>query len=433
MLRIQRDRYLAQLADKRDNGRVKVITGIRRCGKSYLLFELYRDYLHSVGVDDSCIVRLALDSLENAKYRNPLLLDEHIRAMVSDTGKRYYVMLDEIQFVRSIKNPWLDDEGERIGFTDVLLGLMRLNNVDLYVTGSNSKMLSSDIVTEFRDRGDQIRLYPLTFSEFRSAYDGDWEDAWREYRTYGGLPRILELTTHGQKAAYLEDLLENTYQRDVLERNDIRNGGDVLGDLLSIVASSVGSLTNPSRLSNTFASVKHRSISPETVDAYLGFFRNAFLVDKAQRYDVRGKRYIESTMKYYFTDVGLRNARLGFRQQDENHVMENVVFNELKARGYSVDVGTVEQRRRDADGKEVRAQLEVDFVATAGGRTTYVQVAQGIDDEGKREQEINSLLRVRDSFKKVVIVRDHIVPWYDEHGIQYMGMRDFLMDERSLE
>lgn len=431
MIEIPRDRYLEQLIARKDNGLVKVITGIRRCGKSFLLFKLYDAYLRSIGVSDGQIVRIALDGIENARLRNPLLLDEHIRKIAGETDKRLYVFLDEIQNVSSIDNPWV--EGEKIGFVDVLLGLMKLDNIDLYVTGSNSRMLSNDIVTQFRDRGDVVRLRPLTFSEFYRAYDGAFDDAWRDFSMYGGLPRVLQLAGHQAKASYLEDLLENTYRRDVVERNIIRNDADVLGDLLSILASSIGSLTNPSRLANTFESVKKRRIDAQTVDAYIGYFADAFLVERAYRFDVRGKRYIETPLKYYFEDVGLRNARLGFRQQDENHIMENVVFNELKARGYSVDVGSIERRARDESGKEVRTRLEVDFVANLAGKIHYVQVAQGIDDAGKREQEIASLLHINDSFQKTVIVRGNIAPWYDEHGIRYMGLKDFLLDEDSLD
>ena len=426
---IKRDRYLQKLVSKKENGLIKVITGIRRCGKSFLLFKLYHDYLNSVGVDDENIIELALDEAINAKYRNPLELDKFIRAKIADKSKKYYVFLDEIQKVADIQNPYLEDKTATIGFVDVLLGLMKISNVDLYVTGSNSKMLSSDILTEFKDRGDEIRVNPLTYSEFYSAFDGEKRYAWREYFTYGGMPNVLNRKTHEEKSKYLKDLFAKTYITDVIEHNRILNDKTVLEDLLNIVSSSVGSLTNPSKLANTFQSVKHVSVSANTISRYLDFFIDAFVMYKAFRYDIKGKKYIDTPLKYYFTDVGLRNARLNFRQQEENHIMENIIFNELMAREYDVDIGVVEYNYQDASGKKLRTQLEVDFVANKGSKRYYVQSALSIDNEDKRKQEINSLLRVADSFKKIVVVKDDIIPWHDDNGILYVGIEQFLLDE----
>ena len=333
----------------------------------------------------------------------------------------------------SIPNPYINDKSARIGFVDVLLGLMKIRNADIYVTGSNSRMLSSDIMTEFRGRGDEIRVSPLTYGEFYSAFEGDKRHAWREYYTYGGMPLILSQKSHEEKSKYLKDLFAKTYVTDVLEHNRIANDQSVLEDLLNVVSSSVGSLTNPTKLSNTFKSVKHTQISSNTISKYLDFFIDAFIMRKAQRYDIKGKRYINSLMKYYFTDVGLRNARLNFRQQEENHIMENVIFNELAAREFDVDVGVVEYNHLDEKGKKVRTQLEVDFVANNGSRRYYIQSAFLIDSEEKRKQEINSLMRVPDSFRKIVVVRDDILPWHDDNGILYVGIEQFLLDERIMD
>lgn len=430
---IKRDRYLQKLIAKKDNGLIKVVTGIRRCGKSFLLFNLYHEYLNSVGIDDVHIIELALDEAMNARYRNPMELDAYIRSKVKDSSQRYYIFIDEIQMTVSIPNPYIDDKSARIGFVDVLLGLMKIRNADIYVTGSNSRMLSSDIMTEFRGRGDEIRVNPLTYGEFYSAFEGDKRHAWREYYTYGGMPLILSQKSHEEKSKYLKDLFAKTYVTDVLEHNRIANDQSVLEDLLNVVSSSVGSLTNPTKLSNTFKSVKHTQISSNTISKYLDFFIDAFIMRKAQRYDIKGKRYINSLMKYYFTDVGLRNARLNFRQQEENHIMENVIFNELAAREFDVDVGVVEYNHLDEKGKKVRTQLEVDFVANNGSRRYYIQSAFLIDSEEKRKQEINSLMRVPDSFRKIVVVRDDILPWHDDNGILYVGIEQFLLDERIMD
>lgn len=429
---IERKQYLDKLIRKRGNGLIKVITGIRRCGKSFLLFKIYYDYLVSKGVSKDNIICLALDETQNIKYRNPLYLDECIRSKITGDGK-YYVFLDEIQKVKSVKNPYLDDVEEKISFVDVLLGLMKMDNVDVYVTGSNSQMLSSDILTEFRGRSDEIRVNPLSYKEFYQAYQGDKTKAWREYVTYGGMPFTLSLQSHEDKSEYLKGLFDKVYLADVLERRKLVNDKDVLAELLDMVSSSVGSLTNPTKLANTFETVKHISVTPKTISRYLDYFVDAFLLRKSQRYDIKGKSYIESPLKYYFVDVGLRNARLNFRQQEETHIMENIIYNELCLRGFSVDVGLVETSVRNADGRSQRAQFEVDFVANKGSQRYYVQSAYAIPNEEKRMQETRVFARIPDSFKKIVVVREDIVPWHDEQGVLYVGVEQFLLDERAME
>ena len=431
-MEIARDYYLKQLTDKKDNGRVKIVTGIRRCGKSYLIFTLFDRYLRENGVGDDQIISLALDELPNAKYRNPIELDKYIRSKITDKNKKYYVLIDEIQFVSEIQNPYVDDPEAKLTFIDVVIGLMRIENADIYVTGSNSKMLSSDILTQFRDRGDEIRVNPLSFSEFCSTYEGDRRNAWNDYYTYGGMPLVLTLKTHAEKSKYLLDLFKNTYIKDVVERHRILNDFSVLEYLLNIVSSSVGSLTNPTKLSNTFESEMQLAISPDTIETYLGYFTDAFLLHEALRYDVKGKKYMKTPLKYYFTDVGLRNARLGFRQQEETHIMENVIFNDLKRRGFNVDVGLVECNYRDKNGKMGRKQLEVDFVLNQGSQRYYIQSALTVADPEKRQQEIESLIKIPDSFRKIVVVKDYMNPWRDDNGILYIGVEQFLLDENSL-
>jgi len=430
---IERERYLNKLISKKENGLIKVITGIRRCGKSYLLFELYHKHLNSAGISDENIIEIALDEAINARYRNPLELDKYVREQIVNKRQNFYVFIDEIQKVSEIQNPYVDDPEAKIGFVDVLLGLMKIKNVDLYVTGSNSRMLSSDILTEFKDRGDEIRVNPLTYSEFYAAFEEEKRHAWREYFTYGGMPLVLSKKTHEEKSKYLKDLFAKTYISDVLEHNSISNEQGVLEDLLNIVSSSVGSLTNPTKLSNTFKSVKQMSVSSYTIGKYLDYFIDAFIMYKAFRYDIKGKKYIETPLKYYFTDVGLRNARLNFRQQEENHIMENIIFNELMAREFDVDVGVVEYNRIDENGKKIRTQLEIDFVANKGSKRYYIQSALSISDEEKRKQETNSLNRVSDSFKKIVVVKDDIIPWHDEQGILYIGIEQFLLEESAVD
>ena len=424
-----RKQYLDQLIRKKDNGRIKVITGLRRSGKSYLLFTLYRQYLLDSGVKENQIVGLALDEIDNAKYRNPFELNKIVKERITDKNKRYYVFIDEIQFVTEVQNPYVDDPNEKLNFIDVVLGLMKIPNADIYVTGSNSKMLSSDILTQFRDRGEEIRINPLSFAEVYENYEGDKRGVWRDYYTYGGMPLVWLTDSHEERSHYLRDLFTRTYIKDVLERHQIKNGVEVLEILLNVLASNIGSLTNPRKLSNTFDTERHIKIAPDTLDTYIGYFMEAFLLQRAERYDVKGRKYIKTPVKYYYSDVGLRNARLGFRQLEETHLMENVLYNDLIRRGYDVDVGVVEQNIRKDDGKNARKQLEVDFVVNRGDERYYIQSALSIDEPDKKEQEIASLLRIPDSFKKIVVVKDYIKPWRDEHGIQYVGIEDFLLDE----
>ena len=431
-MQFARKQYLDQLIRKKDNGRIKIITGLRRSGKSYLLFTLYRQYLLDSGVQEDQIIGLALDEIDNAKYRNPFELNQFIKEQIRNRDKRYYVFIDEIQFVTAVPNPYVDDPNEKLSFIDVVLGLMKIPNADIYVTGSNSKMLSSDILTQFRDRGDEVRVHPLSFAEVYENYQGDKRGAWRDYYTYGGMPLVWMTDSHEERSRYLHNLFTGTYLKDVLERHQIKNQADVLEVLLNVLASSIGSLTNPSKLSNTFASERHIKIAPDTLDTYIGYFVEAFLLQKAERYDVKGRKYIKTPVKYYYSDVGLRNARLGFRQLEETHLMENVLYNDLIRRGFDVDVGVVTQNLRTDDGKNVRKQLEIDFVVNRGDERYYIQSALSIDAPEKQEQEIASLLRVPDSFKKIVVVRDYIKPWTDENGIRYVGIEDFLLDENSI-
>lgn len=428
---IERKRYLDKLIAKKGNGLIKVITGLRRSGKSYLLFEIYHSYLNSVGVDNRHIIELALDDDINIRYRNPLELGQYIRSQIVDE-KMHYVFLDEIQKVATINNPYLEAGEDKISFVDVLLGLMKIKNLDIYITGSNSKMLSSDILTEFRGRGDEIRVNPLSFSEFYAAYKGDKINAWREYYTYGGMPLVLSYSTHEEKSQYLQNLFVNTYLIDVLDRHRVENK-HVIADLLNIVSSCVGSLTNPTKLSKTFKSEKNIEVSSKTLAEYLDYFIDAFLLSKAYRYDIKGKKYMQTPLKYYFTDVGLRNARLNFRQQEENHIMENIIYNELMLRGYNVDVGVVQYNFKDDEGRSKKSFLEVDFVVNRASQRYYIQSALNVDTEEKRLQETNSLNRIDDSFKKIVVVKDNIIPWHDEKGVLYVGVQQFLLDEAVMD
>jgi len=426
---IKRDRYLKQIVAKEKDGMIKIVTGIRRCGKSYLLNVLFRQHLLEEGVEEHDIIMLALDEDVNMRYRNPLELGKHIRELCADRSRYFYVLLDEIQKVDSIQNPYLpDNPKERIGFVDVLLGLKNIPNVDLYVTGSNSKMLSKDILTEFKDRGEEIRVNPLTFDEFMSAYQGDSRMAWTEFMMYGGMPFVLSKKDHADKAAYLTGLFERTYISDVIERNNLKGNKDILEDLLNILASSVGSLTNTTKLENTFSSERGVRISHNTISAYIDTFIDAFIIKKVARYDIKGRKYIGAQQKYFYSDVGLRNARLNFRQQEENHIMENILYNELTARGFSVDVGVIETMIVNAEGKRQRSLLEVDFVCHRGHARYYIQSALTVAEESKRQQETRSLLKINDSFVKIVVVRDNIVRWYDEAGILYVGIEDFLLN-----
>lgn len=425
---IDRPEYLQKIISKKENGMIKVITGIRRSGKSFLLTDIYIPWLIKNGVNPNNIIHLSLEEARNAQYRNPLFLAEYIRNKVSDNDSMHYVFLDEIQKVDTIKNPFVDNKKSKIGFVDVLLEIMKINNVDLYVTGSNSHMLSSDILSDFRGRGDEIKMRPLTYKEFYNAYLGDKRYAWREYFTYGGLPVVAKLKNHEEKSKYLKDLFENTYIKDILERHDVRNEDEVLSTLLNILSSSVGSLTNPTNIANTFLTIEKLKISPNSITKYMEYFIDAYILHKAERFDIKGRKYIGSQSKFYFADVGLRNARLNFRQTEENHIMENIIYNELIVRGFDVDVGIVEYNHKK-DGKSLKSWLEIDFIANNGNNKYYIQSALTISEETKRQQEINSLKRTGDSFKKIVVVKDSFIPWVDENGIYYIGIEDFLLSQ----
>lgn len=413
---IERQYYMNKLIERRNNGLVKVITGIRRCGKSFLLFNLYYNYLLSIGVKDEQIIRVALDDDINEHLHDRKELSKYLRSLINDS-ENLYIFLDEIQFVE--------------GFEKVLNGINQFSNVDVYVTGSNSKFLSTDILTEFRGRGDEIRIYPLSFSEFLSAYKGSKEEAWNEYFTYGGLPLILNRYTDETKSNYLKDILKKTYISDVVERNNLR-GEEELDTLLSILASATGSLTNPSNIAKTFNSKGYKSISNRTISQYIDHLMDAFIIHKVNRYDVKGRKYIGSPFKYYFTDIGLRNAQLNFRQQEENHIMENIIYNELLIRGYNVDVGVVEVIDKE-NTKSIRRRYEIDFVCNQGSKRYYIQSAFEIPSQEKREQEEMSLRRIDDTFKKVIIVKGSIKPWYNDQGILTIGLLDFLMDTSILD
>lgn len=427
---IERKQYLDELIKKKDNGRIKIITGIRRCGKSYLLFELYKNYLLKNSIAENQIIEIALDDIENSGYRDPFKLNEYIKNKITD-NKRCYIFIDEIQFSRSVKNPYIDDEDEKITFVDTLLSLMKRKNLDIYVTGSNSKMLSKDILTQFRDRGDEIHLYPLSFAEMSSCYE-DKDKAWEDYVLFGGMPFVLEMETFEEKSRYLKELFEETYIKDIIDRNQIKNSEEVLEVLLDFVSSAVGSFTNPLKLSNRYASEKKINISNNTISKYLTYFEEAYVLYAAKRYDIKGSKYFSTPLKYYFADIGLRNARLNFRQVEETHIMENIIYNDLLRRGFNVDVGVVEYFP-NVEGKTTRVQLEVDFVINRGNLRYYIQSAFAINSEEKKEQERNSLKRIDDSFKKIIIVRDNIVPRYDEYGIYYVGIRDFLLRDDFFE
>ena len=413
---IKRDLYLNRLIERRENGLIKVITGIRRCGKSYLLFNLYYRYLLASGVDASNIIRIPLDDEDYEELHDSKKLSAYIKERISDDGI-WYVFLDEVQLCN--------------GFEAVLNGLNRRENVDIYVTGSNSKFLSSDVLTEFRGRGDEVRVYPLSFSEYVSAYPGNQHEAWNDYFTYGGLPLILNRKTDELKSKYLIDLCRELYLKDIEDRNNLR-GDNVMSTLLNILASAVGSLTNPTKLANTFAT-NGIPTTDKTISTYIGYLQDAFFISKAERYDIKGKKYIASPFKYYFTDVGLRNAQLNFRQQEENHIMENIIYNELLVRGFNVDVGVVEISERDSNGKAVRKRLEVDFICNQGNKRYYIQSAFAIPDREKMQQEQNSLVHIPDFFKKIIVVKDNIKLWRNEEGIVVMGIMDFLLKSDSLD
>lgn len=413
---IRRDTYLNKLISKKQNGLIKVITGIRRCGKTYLLFNLFRDHLIESGVDSSHIIEMTFDSFANKRYRNPEIFYPYIKEKISDSGL-YFILLDEIQL--------LED------FESILNSLSRLPNTDIYVTGSNAKFLSKDIITEFRGRGDEVHMYPLSFSEFMSVYDGDKRDGWNEYMVYGGIPLVLNQKTHEQKSAFLKSLFNEVYITDILGRNRIRNKEE-LEELLDIVSSAVGSLTNSNKLAQTFKSIKNKTINKSTIKKYLDSLCDSFLIEESRRYDVKGRKYISTPLKYYFSDMGLRNARLNFRQIEETHIMENIIYNELRMRGYDVDVGVVTANEITGDGKKIRKQREIDFVCNMGSKRYYIQSAFALPDRAKIEQEEKPLLLSGDGFKKIIVTKDAPAPLYDEQGILSMSIYDFLLNSDSL-
>lgn len=416
-MEIRRDIYLNKLINRMHNGMIKVVTGIRRSGKSYLLFTIFKDYLLSEGVDEDHIISIELDRLENKKYRDPYMILEQIKTQIIDS-KDYYIFLDEVQLL---------DE-----FEDVLNSLLHIKNVDVYVTGSNSKFLSKDIITEFRGRGDEVHVYPISFREYMTVFNGDKYEGWSSYVRFGGLPLTVTMNSDEQRVEYLIRLFEETYIKDIIERNHIEKKQE-LNDLINVLASGIGSLTNPSKIVATFNSAIQSDISLNTVRSYIEHLEDAFIISEANRYDVKGRKYIGTPLKYYFEDVGLRNARLGFRQVEETHLMENIIYNELRVRGFSVDVGVVMKRNRTEAGVQEKRQLEIDFIANQGSRRYYIQSAFSIPDEEKREQEKASLINVGDSFKKIIIVKDVVKPWHDDDGILTISLYDFLLDEKSLE
>jgi len=416
-MRIARDIYLEKLKRGIGNGMIKVITGMRRCGKSYLLSELFREYLRSIDIDEQHIIEIALDDRTNAALRDPDAMMNYVKSRITDSG-RYFILLDEVQYMAE--------------FEDVLNSFLHIRNVEVYVTGSNSHFLSTDVVTEFRGRGFEIRMHPLCFREYVSAFDGTEDEAWDMYFNYGGMPALFGLTSINDKIAYLSQLFQQVYIKDILERHNIRNL-DELDELLDIIASAVGSLTNPAKLTRAFASMKNKKIDPKTLRLYLKYFSEAFLVSAARRYDIKGKKYINSLQKYYFEDVGLRNIRLGLRQQDPGHIMENILYNELQVRGCNVDVGVVELRAAEAGVKQKRKKLEVDFVVNRGSERIYIQSAFAIPHDEKRIQEMRPLERIGDSFRKIIVVHDNIGARRDASGITTIGIRKFLLDKNSLE
>lgn len=412
-MEIKREYYLKQLIDKQGNGLIKIVTGLRRCGKSYLLDPMFKNYLLSTGVNEEHIIKIDLDIRENSKYLDPDVLNQYVKSKIIDDSN-YYIILDEVQKVKD--------------FESVLNGFLKMSNVDVYVTGSNSKFLSKDIITEFRGRGDDIHVYPLSFAEFYSVYEGDRISAWKEYITYGGLPLVLNQKTNEGKVNYLNNQQKNVYLNDVIERNKIKNDKE-LYELIRIISSSVGSLTNPTKLYNTFVSKgSGDSISDKTIYNYLSYLEDAFIIEKSSRYDIKGKKYIETPYKYYFVDIGIRNSLLGFRQIEENHIMENVIYIELKRRGFNVDVGVVETTEKNKHKK-----LEIDFIVNKGYDRYYIQSALNIDSEEKKQQELRPLLNVKDFFKRIVVVNGDIPMYKNEEGILIIGIFDFLLNENSLD
>lgn len=414
---IKRDKYLNDLINRMHNGMIKVVTGIRRCGKSYLIFHIFKNYLINQGVPESHIISIELDQRKDKKYRDPDVILDYIESAIAD-HEQYYVLLDEVQMLHE--------------FEEVLNSLLHIENADIYVTGSNSKFLSKDVITEFRGRGDEIHVYPLTFKEFMQAYKGDMYYGWAEYVVYGGLPLTVTMKTEEQKIQYLTRLFDETYLKDIIERHHIEKPGE-MEDLVNVLASAIGSLTNVPKIEATFKSVIQSNISANTIRQYIEYLEDAFVIHKANRYNVKGRKYIGTPVKYYFEDIGIRNAGLGFRQMEETHIMENIIYNELRSRGYSVDVGIVEKRVTGREGKAERTQLEIDFVANLGSRRYYIQSAFSMPTEEKRMQEKTSLINVNDSFKKIIVVKDVVNVTRDEVGITTMSIYDFLLKENSLE
>lgn len=416
-IEINRDYYLEQLISRMDNGLIKIVTGIRRCGKSYLLRTLFKKYLLEQGVSEDHIIEMAFDLYDNIEFRNPKVFYPWVKEKLQD-GEKYYILLDEVQML---------DE-----FVSVLNGLADKKNCDVFVTGSNAKFLSRDIVTEFGGRSDEIHMYPLSFSEFMSAYDGHYYDGWNEYITYGGIPIVVLADTDEQKMALLDNLFKETYIRDIVVRNKIRNVGE-MEMLLNILSSAIGSLTNPNKLQKTFKSVNQSKITATTITKYIEYLEDSFLIEEAKRFDIRGKSYIGTPMKYYFMDMGLRNARLNFRQMEVTHSMENVIYNELRKRGYSVDVGNIMIVEPGKNGKNVKKQLEVDFVCSKGSKKYYIQSAYSLETEEKMIQEIRPFTKINDFFKKIVITSNTPKPFYNDDGILIMSVFDFLLKQESLE
>ena len=416
-MEIKRGRYLNQLISRKHNGLIKVVTGLRRCGKSYLIFHLFKNHLLAAGVEANRIFEYAFDVFENKRFQDPNVLYPYLKERIHDNGQ-YYLLLDEVQLLKE--------------FESVLNSLLRMGNIDIYVTGSNAHFLSKDVITEFRGRGDNVHLYPLNFAEFMSAYSGAKQDGWNDYMLYGGLPPVVNFSTVDQKISFLKSLFEETYISDIVGRHRIRNRQE-LEELLNILSSSIGSLTNPAKLSNTFQSVKKKTVSNTTVKNHIDYLCDSFLIDGAIRYDVKGKKYIDTPVKYYFTDMGLRNARLNFRQLEETHIMENIIFNELKIRGFNVDVGVITQYEANEKGNGLRKQLEIDFICNKGSNRYYIQSAYALPDQAKMEQEQRPLIRTGDSFKKIIITKDAPAPYYNDSGILIMSLYDFLLNERSLE
>lgn len=412
-MEINRDYYLNQLVSAKNNGMIKIVTGLRRSGKSYLLFKLFYEKLITDGVSENHIIRIALDDLEYTEFREKMALYKHVKSQVTDSD-RYYVLLDEIQLVE--------------GFEEVLNSFLHISNVDVYVTGSNSRFLVKDVVTEFRGRGCEIRVYPLSFKEFYSIRNDDFITAWTEYLTYGGLPLVASMKSHKEKSDYLSNLFSTVYLNDVIDRYKIRNKTE-FEELLNVLSSSIGSLTNPVKMQNTFKTKEKSTITNKTITSYINYLEDAFLIQTSERFDIKGRKYIGANKKYYFTDLGLRNARLNFRQIEETHIMENIIYNELKMRGYDVDVGVVEYNSRDKNGKCLKTQLECDFVANLGSKRIYVQSALSVGTTEKLAQEENSLLRISDSFRKVIIQKDPVIAHYDDIGIYIIGLEQFLLGE----